>query len=973
MAIDISFSKLVTYGLSLIVLIVLVAGVGYVFTPAGKVFNSYLSKVIESLGNAPQPFTGKAQETATATASLNALVYSINKVAWHDSYKNKKKPNFDAISKMSKDFLGATAYPVLEKGELIDDIPNDKGLVLQQITISAIDCWKIFLDKERQNTACFNLVLPEFSGKITYHELDNYGKAYDKNSACNEECKKISDDVFGSFLNAKNYRVSMKEGEISGGDNIIICAGNRGKDEVFITDSEKLAFDECKSVSGTNYGMRVKNFQLPQTLGKYQTGESIGGNIVEFAELWAHAYGDPEYIAYYEKFPKGEDAYWEESAYAVNVVEILGTEALMYVLFDRVLPGLGSKIIKPAVETSGLKPAFKTAAKELGEELAEETGETSLTNVFKKITNLGEVIGNAIKNAPAAAFDFFDNGIYRILSKISKAWVEHIDEQAAKKAGRIIIENLELDEEAARIAKEVFDETYDDAARGALELLGEGGELSDEFLHNYETNLFERLNKEGVVGDRAWRIASEVADNMDTHLLRLSDRGFKKIWRLAININDKVLEQFKVWKDIRFSAGDIAKIKEGIKEAADSASFFNDLSPAYIRRFSSFSDEALDVVLEQQGTREFAEEVLETAGKSGKEAVDEILGKYASNAGKSMEDLTSEEIRAALDPYLEDAFNNILKDTNPLAYSSGKLQTRLREFATSPRRIVSAYVAFGLLKDENLREKFRVIGTNAIGFRTPYLATTLYDDFYTSHFDYEKNPQEYENFFRHYFGYSDKNIDEKYLRYRGLLPEVNKYYLSLNTKDSYSKRLHLVSPCYADLVVEKTICECWGSEKEDTRNTIGLPIISNLFEHDAIYQTGKSYVRDGLPLKVSHFDGENAMLYTISENRQVVKECYPKGEGISNWDEYLAFWKEATYKPSCIQVSVVMDPEKSPNYCYRGETSTKMKIANVGLNWVLPIGLTLTPAGPVGGAVGGAVGGLVYAWMQANSQWPSHN
>ena len=57
-----------------------------------------------------------------------------------------------------------------------------------------------------------------------------------------------------------------------------------------------------------------------------------------------------------------------------------------------------------------------------------------------------------------------------------------------------------------------------------------------------------------------------------------------------------------------------------------------------------------------------------------------------------------------------------------------------------------------------------------------------------------------------------------------------------------------------------------------------------------------------------------------------------------------------------------------------------MKIARIGLTYVLPLGSALLPIGIlppygsiIGGAVGSALGGWGYASLQVDHQWPNHN
>ena len=84
----------------------------------------------------------------------------------------------------------------------------------------------------------------------------------------------------------------------------------------------------------------VENFALPQKVAK------SANPIIYTMQEWLSAYGDPEYILFYEKFHEDEARYWHAGAYRTGFLAILGTEAV-FLGIDAVTLGLGGKVLKP--------------------------------------------------------------------------------------------------------------------------------------------------------------------------------------------------------------------------------------------------------------------------------------------------------------------------------------------------------------------------------------------------------------------------------------------------------------------------------------------------------------------------------------------------------------------------------------------------------------------------------------------------
>jgi hypothetical protein len=279
-------------------------------------------------------------------------------------------------------------------------------------------------------------------------------------------------------------------------------------------------------------------------------------------------------------------------------------------------------------------------------------------------------------------------------------------------------------------------------------------------------------------------------------------------------------------------------------------------------------------------------------------------------------------------------------------------------------------------KIESMQAKFYSVGTNAIGLKTPYMATVPYDDEYTSSITEFEDQKE----FLTNYG-EGSNV--------GLLPVVNRYYLSL-TKDQFSwwfdqepQRFHLVSPCYADIIMRVSNCDCKGTEDPDA----GLYLTG---ENYTIYGTDENGNRvfTGETTEVDHFYEEKPMLYRLDENGDAIKECYA-----GKWYRW-----DTDYPTKCIKINPIMDPYSvseyiqkdtvaaffygsENNYCYHGKDpgfeiySGYITALEIGVPLLCTVTTLGVGAGPcfVGlGAVTGLAGESIKAIMETQHQWPNH-
>jgi len=378
---------------------------------------------------------------------------------------------------------------------------------------------------------------------------------------------------------------------------------------------------------------------------------------------------------------------------------------------------------------------------------------------------------------------------------------------------------------------------------------------------------------------------------------------------------------------------------------------------------------------------------------------------------------------------LRKEYDTLIKSLN-LNFESTIITSDSGEIPVETQALMSELV-LSAFRIQSINNKFYFYGTNSIGFKTPYKATVVYDDKFTKNWVWPEDNEQYKDYFNHFGGYVDNECDdctvceqecmstceddckkkceteckkpcdkcdeaiEKYdnQRYRGLLPEVDRYYLSL-IKDKRSvlkqpdQRFHLVSPCKADLIIRVTHCECYGEPSDESFLQQKLPpfVTQVMFDMPVYFETGE--YNEYFDEFINNFDGENKMLYSLDDQGHIVKECVKKDLG-----DVLPWSSDTPYTPLCMEIDPLLNDrsfsnteEEEPNYCYRGIKPPQLAVADVSLNVVAPaacflggtsLASALGPAAPIVGSISSAIcsvgGNFAYSIYESKCyHWPHH-
>ncbi|MBR9699299.1 hypothetical protein GOV09_02495 [Candidatus Woesearchaeota archaeon] len=933
------------------------------------------------------------QMNQNAVNSVNGLIFAVNSLAYIDTYKEEKDkvlglfdPNvFKTPAERKKlqepymrSFGSVDIKPTYYDRETVFVSPSatyDEGL--RELAIGTINCWLIFHDKDTENTNCYSIVfedgykhlpaIDKLSEKdfLSYLEKEKWNICYYLSErfkhipkdTCANEVEDITGGSWYSIFNSENLNWEKLPDDYftsREGQQVSICANNDGLNEVFF-HADSLG-NACEAdTNRLSFGYKVNNFALPQ---EFAERSGVGGAIGYLSEEWLAAYGDPNYILFYEKFPQEEATYWEMDSYQVGFAAIIGTEIAISTL-SVITMGLG-RIAAPVIRP--LVGVVKVGGKLVG-------GTVKLAGKivpFKQqmraaVGAVGDVFLTAIKNS--ARF-ILRRGV--AADTIEEAGEIIIKETLRKRLGKEAVEELGEDsillmkKKAAEAFGSLGDDAFDSAGR--ITTQGReafGGEFSRVMQGTFKDSAEDRLIMNALKRDIP-NFDSVIRDLGTTMGKEMYDATWKLLARAALNTQRTANRANNMLKHAALDMSEAERKGFLIGILRDSETMLTKMSPNELRIFLANQRKAQKLILNQE-TGEFI------LGQTGREFTDEAK-KQALRELKNF--VTSTDVRALVSRtermYLSvasrglDMTNPLMKKRHLLAMAVGVIATRL----------------------ESMEAKYYPIGTNAMGLKTPYLHTATYGEFNfldVSYSDINNFTDGIASTDQTKKVESHKELAKQFLEdygepgLQGMLPETNRYYLSLTKDkgwfDQDPQRFHLVSPCQTDILLEVSSCECYYDENEES----------------GVYKTGKKYeIKDGegkptgIFLDYDHFDGDSTMLYSIDNEHNAIKECHPK-----SFVETVSF-ANPIYTPLCIQINPQVENFGEDNYCYHGisDFDTTFK-AVVSITEVLaPFACVVFVAAPplipvcmagVGMATGVSGEVLKEAAIDIPSQWPSHD
>jgi len=928
-----------------------------------------ISKLDEDIVERYEMTKGLNQDAITST---NGLLYAVNSLAVFDTERQEEKNVLTAkvkegltkkedLGAYKKDFDDVKVEPAYFDRRTIY-LKGDKENVMDTLIKATFDCWGIFGDKANENTRCFLVKVDKDVKLDWFNDFDDYFKNFDcsklckdakKIDECKDKCGYLKYDLSGSrswnplssffgLFNAKNYEYGITPKLIVENNyEFRICSNNDLVNEIHFSVKE----DYCETPKeDLAFGYFVENFALPQTIEK-STMPVVGKlNPIYTVEEWLNAYGDPEYILFYEKFPKEEAEYWSEGSYNIAFLTILGTEAVF----------LGIDVI-----TLGLGPLLKPIVTPLGKVISK--GTTPIKNAIKGfVKRAGSAFGRALRLVWSKTGGRAVNAILR--RQLTKETLEESAENIVKRTLKRILKKAtynQLDDDTFKLLRkkylEAFESLADDAFDQSGRLTKNGiNQLQDNFGRvmkgTFKDSAEDRVIMSGLKStlgnqydDILLNLGEELSQEVSQAGLRMVPRNLIKSYRAAGRGMNVLKETF--YTGITGDMTDARKIEVLMTAMDDWEKPFRAMRPYELRTFVANQKSATEM-LDRMIAGEIGDAADKAAAQALRENMDEVLEKVVKTRG----DLGK----------LFPVGANMQGYTVAALEAEGKVA---KEVITKPRHLAALMAGYYATRIESMQAKFYSVGTNAIGLKIPYAASVPYDDTYTkdvtSTNDAKKWLEEY-------------GSDPKHT---GLLPVVNEYFLSL-TKDQSSwwfdqdpQRFHLVSPCYADIILTVSNCNCKGTEDEEA----GLYETGKLHEIYGEDENGNK-IFTGETTNVPNFDGERPMLYRLDENGEPIKECYA-GKWY-RWDD--------PYPTKCIKINPILNTYKDfeYNYCYHGKdpsfeivkgTITSLEIGLPLLCITSTLGAGTIPCLAGLGFVGGFTGESIKAIMETQHKWPNHS
>lgn len=954
--------------------------------------------------------------------SINALLFSINSIAhYNTNLKSKSEKEKFLTNMFSEDqervfgnqvvkYTFSNIEPVkIKKTDSIE-------IVTKKIIDYAVRCYYIFEDGGKSRTRCYALDMSQAdfeTTKITETYIEEQAELFMDSGYCDDKCK---DTVNLLFIKGNGKRFDMTITGSMDKKEYYFCAEPGGlhashtwTPRVYLTDS--ISHHGCKIDKEEDevLGFKVTNFHMKQDVGP-----------VNYIEKFVTGY-KPN-VLYYEMADKHITNDYEANLYKFDIWDAAKWELIASAVFD-FIPAL-----KPVRTITG-KILLK-GSQEVSQEIIEETGQRFfkewIENIGKNIEGakgIGKVYG-AIKGSFESIGDIFkgtsevtESFLKRALRGTTAETVEEAVEQAAtrnfvkNRFGKTSLSNLN------RFFVSNFKENLQELGEEELE------RVAQKVSKNYLSALGEKLTK----SQSRTLTQSELEDVMIKSLIEAKEEFIEENQeRLG---RQGAEEAYKEIEEGLFDQGSDKIMKELVQHdeiiQQEARLISNKLVEFHSRRFQRVlgkMDRTIERTLQDMTKEEkeillkeiFDEDVQKTFGSMLSNKKD--LQKFISNNYVDEDELLTLFRSSEVDTLLR-SVDNIPMNTQFYGALDNvyKIRSLQKNVVGNPLLKKRHIFIFGLyfmhLMEESDAEIFHPVGINSFGYKTSLSSPAIFDDYYRQEWDYSTSDgkTKYNDYFLNY-GYSeipgkkireeeidqDTGIDyekELYLseRYTGTVPVIHDYFVALikDKRKLYGQapeRFYLISPCKADMNVKVEQIKCHGAPNEK-REGIGTPI-GNFFAKDAIYETGS--FNPVLDETVNHFDGQNAMLYQVDENGDIIKIC-PKQNVLEAVNPF-----EKVYAPTSITVDPVLDPSLEKNYCYQGLDEQQIA-ADAVFNWGIPIAAGIYFGGAcegvaifgsaglgtpvcmfVGGASAGIAGTLGYIFYEnviAGQQfhWPYHS
>jgi hypothetical protein len=560
-----------------------------------------------------------------------------------------------------------------------------------------------------------------------------------------------------------DFLIAIKEpdGVITPERGYHICADDDGIDnEIYIYDSVEYDND-CKDVYDVWKKKRnqfsadctVQSFELPQKVQKVGLFNPVS---------WVAGNNDPDYVAYFEAFPRGMEKFWHVDEISVVSVSLV----VGFAAFDAI-PAFG-KLAKGAYQ------AFKQGAKDTAQLMAEKGVRSGLKAFFDSVFTRGWK--NAIRKQYIADLaEGYAYGIEKELAgKISEKAESLLIAEARRGASRaeatavaragilntLNAENLPVD---PRYLKQALEDYASGFKKHVDELLpDEKIKVLSSATESYRREVASELTEQAatVYGTRLTKaFARELAKRMAVK------QFFKQMFKEGA---EEISEE---------------QVKQGVGKALRKLA---SMPPDQRRRAVQEGVQLSEEYLTKDGLLDFTK----ITGKSfadpdgaTRKLTKEFIDAIATPEGTSLAGLMLDSgwstvtalKRGTVGPHnpLTEPFK-FFGDQIPISFKAFGLGTvpKAAQWIKNHKYPIIAALALYAASQDAANEKYESVGINSLGMTRPYA---------------RGRAMAFE-----------------------LLPNATPYYIAPKDEGDNvrGERLYLVSPCKADLLVQTDICEC---------------------------------------------------------------------------------------------------------------------------------------------------------------------
>ncbi len=757
--------------------------------------------------------------------SIKAFVCAVNSLALREPawLKPKGCPEGFVLDNSGCDgaSYGKSCVKCYEEKEGLKTLPLpvNKEEALNLMVKEAVDCWKKHRQK-KESVYCAKFNINPLEPRAVIGEDDFKNKLKSSDEAIKTHF--IEETIAKTYYYYK-WKISTELIHV-GTSNFYMCTKKGYPSKVYITsDLSDCGVDKSKIKKGKEYKCNVENFELPQEVDR-------GIPIIDFALGWIKKYNDPEYLVYYESFPRGEDSTWhiDEGSFFIDVVVFgAGLNAFGALGFHglRALKGLymPAKFNKEAAENA-LKYFAGKAGTRLSPRALAELAEFFTKEGYEQLLRSEQLYSILLKNFP----------------DLSEGTVRQIGRVASKSYSRAVKEGVEDTDELFRLIKnDVFDSFPETKIWRIQEADGVLRSIREFVEHPPTSRQLASLERQQKIRQFFNKYLFDQAGNLNKNTMEtLFSRGVSQ--ELLEELDETAVQQF-MFRTAQYADEMVDIGKAGldiVKPRSMLGPFKGELVGSVKKEFNTIADEILEIPHNKASWQYFLtgitrEEVEAVSKKGYVMSAKDIASRYNPLTIKYKDTILPIPRIAILRSIGASGVNVPVKGA-VFASDAAKRVWKSRAARYSAALIIASVIA----KADAANERYASRGGNSVVLQKPY--------------------------------YYDLN------KVYDLGDDTSNFYLNLFKYDKEKKgssRFYLASPCKADLTLTRTKCSCMIDSGDYMLHFTRQPILPEFINYTDKNYYNQVFMFDEYPeFKSREFPGTKAAFH-----KEIIEDCISGG------------------------------------------------------------------------------------------------